>query len=338
MPTATAGVENIAVRLLKNAELILRLIVVKKIFSSDSAFHRKEMGRADIDSVVEEIVNIADNIEVKAQELESDFVEWIHAGNAKLRRGESSLMRVLEVEEPEPEPFAYYNASLSHMKSLITFCKAELLVALDDDDRSHLRNLMDVCRNIRASLSRISKYRYDVECVHTDIVEGTEESVEGLYKSLEYMFRIAVQDIATEFTQRRIRNNREFARNYTSDYIHLSGGRTVETANLLWLFRFIFWEGEKKRPSKYPVNHILSIGTTEYMDFRKEVDNVLKRVVGTQGDMFGRFNSLFAQVMQGRTLKRLDQEVVTALDDIFFDMWAIAAAKTILMEKGEENA
>jgi hypothetical protein len=62
----------------------------------------------------------------------------------------------------------------------------------------------------------------------------------------------------------------------------------------------------------------------------------MRRVLGDRHPLYMRFNSLMSSVIQGMGLKKLDPDQLAYLENTFFDMWAIAAAKTILSEKGEK--
>jgi hypothetical protein len=321
---------------MKNIDLVLSKRVQRDIYSVDSKYHRKELKHAELSEVKIDLMSIADNCADWATKLSGDFYGWLADCNRDLCQWDEPVKKALSFDKPSEGNFTYYNASVSYMKSLITFSKSELLITLDDDDRKYLKELVDASAHLRRTIMSIYNYCYDITTINSDLVDKTKESLQELYKGIEQLLRICTESLSTGCRLRRIRNNRRFVSDYNSDYIHASGGRIIETANLVWLFRFIFWFGEKKKPAEYPINHIIAMENKDVIEFRRTANTIMRRVLGDRHPLYMRFNSLMSSVIQGMGLKKLDPDQLAYLENTFFDMWAIAAAKTILSEKGEK--
>lgn len=326
-------IDEQALRFVKNIDLVLSKRVQRDIYSFDSKWHRASMKATEVAEVKIDVITIADNCDEWADKMESEFYGWLADCNRDLSQWDEPVQKALSFDKPSEGAFTYYNACNSYLKSLVAFSKSELLVALEDDDIKHLHELIDIATKLRKTISSIYNYCYEITTVNSDLVEKTKETLQELYKGLERLLRISAESISTGFVLRRKINNRKFASTYNSDYIHASGGRIIETANLVWMFRFIFWYGDKKKPAEYPINHIIAMENKDVIEFRRNVNTVMRRVIGERHPLYMRFNTLMSSVIQGMGLKKLDNNQLAYLEDTFFDMWAIAAARTILSEK-----
>jgi hypothetical protein len=329
-------IDEQALRFVKNIDLVLSKRVHRDIFSSESKWHRVEMKHMQVLEIKLDVVTIADNCVEWAEKTESDFYGWLADCNRDLGQWDEPVKKAMSFEKPSEGAFTYYNASISYLKALVTFSKSELLVTLDDDDRRYLAELTELASRLKKTISSIYNYCYEINTVNSDLVEGAKEGLQELYRGLERLLRVCTEAISTGFSMRRKLNNRRFVSDYNSDYLYASGGRIIETANLVWMFRFIFWYGNKTKPADYPINHILSLENKDVIEFRRNVNTVMRRIVGERHPIFMRFNTLMSSVIQGMGLKRLDPCQLEYLENTFFDMWAIASARTILSEKEKE--
>lgn len=330
-------VDEQALRFVKNIDLVLSKRVQRDIFSSESKWHRADMKHSQVMDIKLDVISIADNCVEWAEKLEKEFYGWIADCNRDLTQWDEPVRKALSFDKPSEGVFTYYNAAITYLKSLVTFCKSEMLVTLDDDDRRYLDDLINTASGLKKTISGIYNYCYEITTVNSDLVEGTKEALQELYKGVERLLRVCAEAISTGFSLRRKFNNRKFASEYNSDYIHASGGRIIETANLVWMFRFIFWFGNKQKPDEYPINHILSLENKDVIEFRRNVNTIMRRVIGERHPLYMRFNTLMSSVIQGMGLKKLDNSQLEYLENTFFDMWAIAAARTILAEKERET-
>lgn len=325
-----------ALRYVKNIELVLSKRIQRDIYSHDSKWHRADMKHTERAEIKESIIQIADNCGEWAKKLSSEFYSWFADCNRDLGQWDEPVRKALSFDKPSDGPFTYYNATIAYLKSIVTFSKSELLSTLDSDDRHYLRELIIVAEKLRKTIMGIYNYCYEIETVHSDLVEGTKDGLKELYIGLEQLLRICVETISTGFVIRRKANNRRFATNYDTYSIIVSGGRTIETNKLIPMFRVLFWGGSKTKPEEYNLNKMYTVDTKIIIEFRKNINAIMRMMIGDRHPLYMSFNGLISTYVQALSTKKLDVQQIEYIENLFFDMWAIAIARTVISESEKE--
>lgn len=321
-----------ALRFIKNIELVLTKRVQRDAFSSESKWHRADMKHMQRAEIKEFLIQIADNCGEWADKLSAEFYGWLADCNRELGQWDEPVRKALSFDKPSDGPFTYYNSSIAYLKSIITFSKSELLVTLDADDREYLRGLLDVSERLKKTISGIYNYCYEIDTVHSDLVEGTKDGLKELYIGLEQLLRICVETISTGFTIRRKINNRRFAATYDSTTIIVGGGRTINTNKLVPMFRAMFWGGARTKPAEYNLNKMYMVDSKVIIEFRKNINTIMRMMIGDRHPLYMSFNGLMSSYVQALGSKKLEVHQIEYIEHLFFDMWAIAIARSVISE------